>query len=117
LVLYFVLKYLELNPRWFRLLVTNTVRPENLRLSASLDHSQDDVELLSQVLRTLEEGRSISAATNRLYEVCKVFLRFATAFIWSRQNCFGSYNQEDDSFTFLIMGIGSATHYYNAVLF
>ncbi|TVY31773.1 putative transcriptional regulatory protein [Lachnellula subtilissima] len=63
-------------------------------------HSQADVDLLRQVLRTLEAGRSISAATNRLYEMCKVFLRFATAFVQSRQDCFGSYNQEEDSFTF-----------------
>jgi len=63
-------------------------------------HSQADVDLLRQVLRTLEAGRSISAATNRLYEMCKVFLRFATAFVHSRQDCFGSYNQEEDSFTF-----------------
>jgi hypothetical protein len=75
----------------------------------SLDHSQDNVKLLSQVLCTLEEGRSISVTTNRLYEVYKVFLRFVIAFIWSRQNCFGPYNQEDDFFTFLIIGIGSTT--------
>ncbi|KAH8585442.1 fungal-specific transcription factor domain-containing protein [Bisporella sp. PMI_857] len=80
-------------------------------------HSQDDVELLSQVLRTLEEGRSISAATNRLYELCKVFLRFATAFIQSTQTFLGSYNKEDDSFTFPIMGTDSTSQYYNAIQF
>jgi len=74
-------------------------------------HSQEDVNLLGQVLRTLEAGRSISAATNRLYEVCKVFVKFAIAFVRSRQNCFGSYNQEDDSFTFPIDSTGN---YYNA---
>ncbi|KAE9381116.1 hypothetical protein N431DRAFT_1642 [Stipitochalara longipes BDJ] len=69
-------------------------------------HSREDVELLSQVLQTLEVGRSISAATNRLYEDCKAFLRFATAFVRSTQNSFGSYNQEDDSVTFPLMGPG-----------
>ncbi|PMD39479.1 hypothetical protein L207DRAFT_529455 [Hyaloscypha variabilis F] len=69
-------------------------------------HSQGDVSLLSQVLRTLEAGRSISAATNRLYEDCNAFLRFATAFVRSTQNSFGSYNQEDDSVTFPLTGPG-----------
>ncbi|KAH8762821.1 fungal-specific transcription factor domain-containing protein [Hyaloscypha finlandica] len=67
-------------------------------------HSQGDVELLSQVLQTLKAGRNISAATNQLYEDCKAFLRFATAFVRSTQNSFGSYNQEDDSVTFPLMG-------------
>jgi hypothetical protein len=76
-------------------------------------HSLEDVELLRQVLRTLEAGRNISVATNRLYEVCKVFLRFATAFVRSRQDCFGSYNQEDDSFTFPVMEGGAAGQFYD----
>jgi hypothetical protein len=66
-------------------------------------HSQDDVELLGHVLQTLEAGRSISVATNRLYEDCKAFLAFAKAFVRSTQNSFASYNQEDDSVTFPLM--------------
>jgi hypothetical protein len=42
-----------------------------------------------------------------------VFLRFATAFVRSRQNCFGSYNQEDDSFTFPVMGSNLAGNLSN----
>jgi len=80
---------------------------------AIASHSMEDVELLDQVLQTLEAGRSISTATNKLYEVCKVFLRFATAFVRSRQNCFGLYNQEEDSFTFPIMGSETSSHFYS----
>jgi hypothetical protein len=69
-------------------------------------HSQEDVSLLCQVLKTLEAGRDISAATNRLYEDCKAFLRFATAFVGSTQSSFGSYNQDEDSVTFPLIGVG-----------
>jgi hypothetical protein len=41
-----------------------------------------------------------------LYEDCKAFLRFATAFVGSTQNSFGSYNQDEDSVTFPLIGIG-----------
>lgn len=34
-----------------------------------------------------------------------MFLRFATAFVLARQDCFGSYNREEDSFTFPV-GLG-----------
>lgn len=81
---------------------------------AIASHSLEDVELLRQVLFTLEAGRNISAATSKLYEVCKVFLRFATAFVSSRQNCFGSYNQDEDSFTFPLMGGETTGQFYNA---
>lgn len=67
---------------------------------ALASHSHSDVLLLSQVLITLKAGKSISAATNRLYEVCKVFVRFATAFVESRQSWVGDYDEVEDSFTF-----------------
>lgn len=70
-------------------------------------HSHQDVELLNQVVQALEAGKSISAATNKLYEICKAFLRFAIAFVGSKQNCFGSYDQEDDSFTFPVIPTNS----------
>ena len=31
----------------------------------------------------------------------------------SRQNCFGLYNQEEDSFTFPIMGSETSSHFYS----
>jgi len=89
----------------FRVLLFSSFTPFLVVFTHSIaSHSQGDVELLSQVLQTLEAGRNISAATNQLYEDCKAFLRFATAFVRSTQNSFGSYNQEDDSVTFPLMG-------------
>ena len=90
----------------FRVLLFSSFTPFLVVFTHSIaSHSQGDVELLSQVLQTLEAGRNISAATNQLYEDCKAFLRFATAFVRSTQNSFGSYNQEDDSVTVPLMGI------------
>lgn len=94
-----------------RILIFSSFAPFLVVFTHSLaSHSQEDVELLTQVLQTLEAGRNISAATNKLYELCKVFVRFATAFVGSRQNCFGSYNLEDDCFTFPVDSTG---HYFN----
>ena len=63
-------------------------------------HSNEDLELLTQVLHTLEAPRGHSEAVNRLYQVCRVFLEFAKAFVPLQQPSFGIYNQEEDSFTF-----------------
>jgi hypothetical protein len=41
-----------------------------------------------------------------LYEACAAFLRFATSFVGSTQNSFGSYNQVEDSVTFPLIGVG-----------
>lgn len=91
----------------FRILLFSSFAPFLVVFTHSMaSHSQEDVELLGQVIHTLEAGRSISAATNRLYLDCKAFLRFATAFVRSTQNSFGSYNLEDDSVTFPFTGQG-----------
>ncbi|KAF2014683.1 hypothetical protein BU24DRAFT_463450 [Aaosphaeria arxii CBS 175.79] len=67
---------------------------------AIASHSSEDVELLDQVLQTLEAPRGYSEAVNRLYQVCRVFLEFVKAFVPSHHPFFGSYNLEEDSFTF-----------------
>jgi hypothetical protein len=102
---------LEKRVRWVlrenRILLFSSFAPFLVVFTHSIaSHSQEDVTLLSQVLKTLEAGRSISAATNRLYEDCAAFLRFATAFVGSTQNSFGSYNQDEDSVTFPLIGTG-----------
>jgi hypothetical protein len=104
---------MELTFQPSRILLFSSFAPFLVVFTHSIaSHSQEDVELLSQVLTTLEAGRSISVATNRLYEDCKAFLRFATAFVRSTQKSFGSYNQEDDSVTFPLMGAGD----YNNII-
>jgi hypothetical protein len=106
-------RYEELSLRFNRILLFSSFAPFLVVFAHSIaSHSQEDVQLLSQVLQTLEAGRGISAATNRLYEDCKAFLRFATAFVRSTQNTFGLYNQEEDSVTFPLVN----TSEYNTTI-
>lgn len=65
-------------------------------------HSQSDVSLLFQTLTTLESMRSRSETHTKLCQKCRVFLRFAKAFVQSQsQNpSSGFQNEEDGSFIF-----------------
>lgn len=75
-------------------------------------NNENDVELLTQVLSTLEAPRKNTEVLNRLYQVCKVFLEFAKAFVTSRQASFGIYNVQEDSFTFSMLdGDGANVSY------
>lgn len=69
-------------------------------------HSQSDVSLLSQTLTTLESMRSRSETHTKLCQKCRVFLRFAKAFVQSQsQNpSSGFQNEEDGSFVFSTTG-------------
>jgi hypothetical protein len=73
-------------------------------------HSQEDVALLAEVLRTLEAIRSTSETLNQLCQMCRVFLGFAKAFVCSQQQSFGSFVELDNYFTFPT--INSAYDYY-----
>ncbi|KAG4429451.1 hypothetical protein IFR05_015062 [Cadophora sp. M221] len=68
-------------------------------------HSPTDVTLLSQTLTTLESMRSRSETHTKLCQKCRVFLRFAKAFISSQQQPpSGFQNEEDGSFIFSTTG-------------
>ncbi|CAG8982799.1 hypothetical protein HYALB_00001080 [Hymenoscyphus albidus] len=62
--------------------------------------SQEDIELMTQTLLSLEPARAISEAGARLHQVCSVFLQVAKAFNKSQQASFGSFDAQDNSFTF-----------------
>lgn len=55
---------------------------------------------MTQTLVSLEPVRPISEAGARLHQVCSVFLRVAKAFNKSQQVSFGSFDAQDNSFTF-----------------
>ena len=82
---------------------------------AVASHNQEDVELLAQVVSTLEAPRKNTEALNRVYQICKVFLGFARAFVPSQQAPFGFYNVHDDSFTFSMLDSDCSTNGYNSV--
>ncbi|KAK0119300.1 hypothetical protein ONS95_008147 [Cadophora gregata] len=63
-------------------------------------HSQIDVTLLSQTLTTLESMRSRSETHTKLCQKCRVFLRFAKAFVQTHNPPSGFQNEEDGSFVF-----------------
>lgn len=87
----------------FRILLYSSFTPFLVVFTHAIaSQSKDDVELLFQVLNTLEAPRKNTEALNRLYQVCKVFVDFAKAFIQSQQPLFGFYNAQEDSFTFSI---------------
>ncbi|KAH7364088.1 fungal-specific transcription factor domain-containing protein [Rhexocercosporidium sp. MPI-PUGE-AT-0058] len=67
-------------------------------------HSPSDVSLLSQTLTTLESMRSRSETHTKLCQKCRVFLRFAKAFVSSQQPPSGFQNEEDGSFVFSTTG-------------
>ncbi|KAL5321049.1 hypothetical protein ACEPPN_011859 [Leptodophora sp. 'Broadleaf-Isolate-01'] len=68
-------------------------------------HSPTDVSLLSQTLTTLESMRSRSETHTKLCQKCRVFLRFAKAFVSSQQQPpSGFQNEEDGSFIFSTTG-------------
>jgi hypothetical protein len=79
---------------------------------AVASNNGNDVELLTQVLTTLEAPKKNTEVLNRLYQVCKVFLEFAKAFVTSPQASFGVYNVQEDSFTFSILDADSSNGYY-----
>ena len=79
---------------------------------AVASNNENDVELLTQVLSTLEAPRKNTEVLNRLYQVCKVFLEFAKALVTSPQASFGVYNVQEDSFTFSMLDADSSNGYY-----
>lgn len=87
--------------RFGRILLYSSFTPFLVVFTHALaSHSGEDIELLRNVLDTLEAPRQTTEALNRLYQVCRVFLDFAEAFIPLQKPSFGFYNQADDSFTF-----------------
>jgi hypothetical protein len=98
----------QANSCGFRILLYSSFTPFLVVFThAMASHSQNDINLLVQVLSTLEAPRKNSEALNRLYQVCKVFVDFAKAFIPSQQPPFGFYNVQEDSFTFSLNGEGN----------
>lgn len=99
-----------------RILLYSSFTPFLVVFTHSLaSHCQEDVELLTQVLGTLEAPRKNTEALNRLYQVCKVFVEFAKAFFPLEQAPFGFYNVQEDSFTFSMVDSDSDAHGYNLV--
>ncbi|CZT04726.1 uncharacterized protein RAG0_11086 [Rhynchosporium agropyri] len=74
-------------------------------------HSTSDVFLLSQTLKTLESMRSRSETHTTLCQKCRVFLRFAKAFVSSQQPPSGFQNEDDGSLIFSTAGdLGEFTY-------
>ncbi|KAK6820050.1 hypothetical protein RU639_007048 [Aspergillus parasiticus] len=62
--------------------------------------SSDDIQLLSEVVESLQHIRYVSPSSERLYQICSTFLQIARGLVETRQSCVGAYNQLEDSLQF-----------------
>ncbi|KAE8161566.1 hypothetical protein BDV40DRAFT_313021 [Aspergillus tamarii] len=62
--------------------------------------SSDDIQLLHEVVDSLQHIRYVSPSSERLYQICSTFLQIAKGLVETRQSCVGAYNQLEDSLQF-----------------
>lgn len=62
--------------------------------------SSDDIQLLNEVVESLQHIRYVSPSSERLYQICSTFLQIARELVKTRQSCVGAYNQLEDSLQF-----------------
>lgn len=62
--------------------------------------SSDDIQLLNEVVESLQHIRYVSPSSERLYQICSTFLQIARGLVKTRQSCVGAYNQLEDSLQF-----------------
>ncbi|KAH8680093.1 hypothetical protein BGZ60DRAFT_401267 [Tricladium varicosporioides] len=59
--------------------------------------SLEDVQLLDDIVGTLQNFRGTSQRSERLYQICATFARLARALTETRNSCVGAYNSQEDS--------------------
>ncbi|KAF5865898.1 hypothetical protein ETB97_001966 [Aspergillus alliaceus] len=62
--------------------------------------SSEDIQLLEEVVGSLEHIRRVSPSSERLYQICSTFLQIARVLVETRHSCVGTYNQLEDSLQF-----------------
>ncbi|KAE8140310.1 fungal-specific transcription factor domain-containing protein [Aspergillus pseudotamarii] len=62
--------------------------------------SSDDIQLLYEVVDSLQHIRYVSPSSERLYQICSTFLQIAKGLVKTRQSCVGAYNPLEDSLQF-----------------
>lgn len=63
--------------------------------------SLDDLQLLEDVVESLQKIQRVSRSSERLYQICSTFARIASGLVEARKSCVGMYNKQDDSLQFL----------------
>ncbi|KAF4979220.1 hypothetical protein FZEAL_4529 [Fusarium zealandicum] len=66
-------------------------------LHAIAASSLEDVQLLSDVVETLESAQKGHAGTKKLYQICATFARLARRMVEARNSCVGMYDHSTDS--------------------
>ncbi|KAK1148863.1 hypothetical protein N8T08_008748 [Aspergillus melleus] len=80
-------------------------------LHATSATSWSDLELLDQVVSSLERIRSASRACERLYQICATFARLARGLMQTHSSHFGIYTDEDDTLRFF-NGVGQTSIFH-----
>ncbi|KAE8402964.1 hypothetical protein BDV37DRAFT_272511 [Aspergillus pseudonomiae] len=62
--------------------------------------SSDDIQLLTEVVDSLQHIRSVSSSSERLYQICSTFLQIAKGLVRTKQSCAGTYNEFENSLQF-----------------
>lgn len=63
--------------------------------------SLDDIQLLDDVVESLQRIQRVSRSSERLYQICSTFAHIARGLVEARKSCVGMYNQRDDSLQFV----------------
>ena len=84
-----------------RVLVSSSFTPFLvIFLHAASATSWEDLELLDQVVSSLERIQSVSRACERLYQICATFARLARGLMQTHTSHFGTYTDGDDTLRF-----------------
>lgn len=70
-------------------------------LHAIAASSLDDLQLLEDVVESLQKVQQVSRSSESLYQICSTFAQIARGLVEARKSCVGMYNQQDDSLQFL----------------
>ncbi|CAI7638861.1 unnamed protein product [Penicillium bialowiezense] len=59
--------------------------------------SMEDVKLLEDVVKTLQQTRGVSSASERLYNICANFVAVSRGLVEAQKSCVGRYDEQRDA--------------------
>lgn len=57
----------------------------------------EDVKLLEDVVKTLQQTRDVSSASERLYNICANFVAVSRGLVEAQKSCVGRYDEQRDA--------------------
>lgn len=57
----------------------------------------EDVKLLEEIVKTLQQTRGVSSASERMYNICANFVAVSRDLVEAQKSCVGKYDEQRDA--------------------